>query len=265
VKGFQGAGVFNIADDVVGFQGAGVLNVAEEVRGGQASGVINVAGTVHGTQIGLINIADDLYGIPIGLVNFTKNGIRDLGFWHDEADNLFGFWANGTNNFYTLVFAGEDRAGIGEDWETFCAGLGLGYRQELGPLNLDIDVSAKAFFGNSWRNMLRDIQAGGPKLQAWIGEWMPAEDGTDADGYHPWYGCGADWPYGPVSFFPMARVSLGVPIFDFLEVFGGMSFDIGIDGTYPVPGILRDVKVYSYDIYGMPVDIYPHFFWGVKF
>jgi hypothetical protein len=83
IKGVQAAGVFNIAASVLGAQSAGVINIAKDVRGVQAAGVVNVARKVTGLQVGLVNLSEEMYGIPIGLFSWTKNGIRDLGFWVD--------------------------------------------------------------------------------------------------------------------------------------------------------------------------------------
>jgi hypothetical protein len=256
VFGLQGAGVFNIAKDVRGAQYAGVFNSAHDVTGAQISGFINVAKDVRGTQIGVVNVSENCYGIPIGLLNITKNGIRDVGFWMDGSGDFYGYWANGTNNFYTLLFAGESMDGIGVNWDTFSAGAGLGYRVKLGPLHLDMDLSTKAFFGNSWRNMLVDIQDGGIAAQDYYSDILERSETENV--------VIDSWPYGPVSFFPMARVSLGVPIFKLFEVFGGVSIDIGVDGTYPIPEILRTVPSYGADVFGVPVEVYPRFFWGIN-
>jgi hypothetical protein len=200
-----------------------------------------MARTVRGTQMGLINVSENLYGIPFGLINYTKNGVRDVGFWHDDADNVYAFWANGTNNFYTLVFAGEAREEWGVSTGTLAGGVGVGYRSKLGSLNLDVDVSAKHFFGNTVLDAYNQLNAGiYPNDPNWV------------------------YPFGSVTAFPMARVSVGLPLFKIFEVFGGMSFDVGIDGTYPVPGALKDGKSYAFNAFDTPVEVYPHFFWGVK-
>jgi hypothetical protein len=256
VLGIQSAGVFNIAKDVRGIQTAGVFNAAHDVSGAQVSGFVNVAKDVRGTQIGVVNFSENCYGIPIGLINITKNGIRDVGFWMDGSGDFYGYSANGTNNFYTLLFAGESLDGIGVNWDTFSAGAGIGYRLKLGPLHLDTDLSAKAFFGNSWRNMLVDIQDGGIAAQDYYSDLLETRGSGNL--------ANAGWPYGPVSFFPMARVTLGIPVLKVFEVFGGVSLDIGVDGTFPVPEILRDVKSYGADIFGVPVEVYPRFFWGIN-
>ncbi len=252
VKGVQAAGVFNVAEDVKGVQTAGVANFAHDVTGLQVAGVINVANDVRGTQVGLVNVSENCYGIPIGLINITKNGIRDVGFWMDEGNNLFGFWANGTNNFYTLLFAGESLVDYGEDWNTFAAGFGLGARANLGPLHLDTDVSAKAFYGDTWGYMLDDLMDGSPRARDYYAACADGADPADP------------WPYGPVQIFPMVRMTLGIPVFKFFEVFGGVSCDIGVNGTYPVPGILQDVKGYGFEILDTPIEVYPHFFWGIR-
>ncbi|GEM_PF-1770537 len=252
VKGAQVAGVFNVAEDVKGVQTAGVANFAHDVTGVQVAGVFNVANDVRGTQVGLVNVSENCYGIPIGLINITKNGIRDVGFWMDEGNNLFGFWANGTNNFYTLLFAGESLVDYGEDWNTFAAGFGLGARANLGPLHLDTDVSAKAFYGDTWGYMLADLKDGSPKARDYYAACEAGVDQVDP------------WPYGPVQIFPMVRMTLGIPVFKFFEVFGGVSCDIGVNGTYPVPEILQDVKGYGFEILDTPIEVYPHFFWGIR-
>ncbi len=240
VVGVQTAGVFNTSRNLKGLQVAGVFNSATDVKGIQVAGVVNAAKDVRGLQVGLVNISENCYGLPIGLVNYVKNGVRDIGFWHDSADNLYAYWANGTNNLYTIVYGGEAPADWFVNSNTLSFGFGLGYRVSRKPFSLDLDLSVKNFYGPNWDDALR------------------AADVVDSYGNHV-------FSVSPISSFPSLRASLGMPIFKGLEVFGGVSADIGISGVCAVPDALkRDSSFLIRGQEGHSLEINPQLFWGLR-
>jgi hypothetical protein len=153
----QGAGVFNIVGGTMsGVQASGVFNAAEELRGAQVStvnvagdasgaqlGVVNVADTARGVQLGLVNISNEMYGLPIGLVTIVKNGIHDLGYWHDRSDRSWLSFQNGTRWLYSIAYAGVSEDQAVEEFADLTFGLGLGVRLTNGFFFADMDLSAK--------------------------------------------------------------------------------------------------------------------------
>jgi len=240
VTGVQAAGIFNTARQVKGVQAAGIFNVANDVTGVQAAGIVNVAATVKGTQIGLINISKDMYGIPIGLFSFTLNGIRDVGAWQDSSDTIYSYWANGTNNFYTIMYAGESR----KDWfvgtDSMAVGVGLGARLIEKSLQLDIDLSAKSYYGPRFAQQLTALRTA---LSTGV----------------PPVGC------VPSPVFPSLRLSLGLPIYKRFAIFAGASADIGIAGVCEVPEEIRSAHSVSFPAFGTRIDLSPQLYWGLHF
>jgi hypothetical protein len=153
----QGAGVFNIVGGTMsGVQASGVFNAADELRGAQVStvnvagdasgaqlGVVNVADTARGVQLGLVNISNEMYGLPIGLVTIVKNGIHDLGYWHDRSDRSWLSFQNGTRWLYSIAYAGVSEDQAVEEFADLTFGLGLGVRLTNGFFFADMDLSAK--------------------------------------------------------------------------------------------------------------------------
>jgi hypothetical protein len=247
LTGVQAAGIFNTARQVKGFQVAGIGNVANDVSGAQVAGIINIAGEVRGTQIGLVNISKEMYGLPIGLFNFTLNGIRDIGFWQDSSNSVYAFWANGTNNFYTILYAGEAL----DDWfrntDTIAAGGGVGVRLIEKPLRLDLDLSAKHYYGPRFAQNLALAKPPVTNTKGAVAE---------ADFERAWT---------PSPVFPSVRLSLGLPLFSKLEAFCGASADLGIDGLCAVPEEIASDRSFSFRVFGTNVNVSPQLYWGLRF
>jgi hypothetical protein len=142
INGAQVAGVFNSATQVNGAQ-IGTVNVTKNGNGAQV-GVVNIArGRMNGLQVGVINIADDLYGVPIGLVSWVRQGIHDFSFWsEDDRMNYLGT-ANGSRNFYTVLYGGIEKDGEIDQLPGLNVGLGWGFRVNLKPVYFDIEASVR--------------------------------------------------------------------------------------------------------------------------
>jgi hypothetical protein len=196
-----------------------------------------VAGVVKGTQVGLVNISDDMYGLPIGLINYTKNGIRDIGAWYDTSDYMYGFWANGTNNLYSIVYGGEAYSDWCVNSNSLSFGYGVGYRFVGKPLSVDLDLSMKQFFGPNWDRALSEFKRG--------------------EGY-------AGFGVEAVSSFPSARLTVGIPLMGKLEAFGGVSADIGVSGYCAVPDALRSDYAVHFRAFGSDIDVNPQLYFGVR-
>jgi hypothetical protein len=244
-SGVQAAGVFNIAGrQMKGIQAAGVLNVADGLDGVQVSGVVNSAGKAKGLQIGLVNIADSMEGLQLGLINIALTGIHSTGMYYDDNNFSYVFSQNGTNNFYTLFYAGMKI----EDWlvnnDSLTIGAGFGFRTKLWNMYIDTDVSAKSYATTYFDKVAAKLQATGM-------------------GWSSVYNALAKTAVPPV--FPNVRVSLGLPILLGMELFGGVSADIAVDSLYVTPESVRGGTHYDATILGRNVDIYPKLFFGIKF
>jgi hypothetical protein len=247
LTGVQAAGIFNTARQVKGVQVAGIGNIANDVTGAQVAGIINIASEVKGTQIGLINISKEMYGLPIGLFNFTLNGIRDIGFWQDSSNSVYAFWSNGTNNFYTILYAGESL----DDWfrntDTIAAGGGAGVRLIEKPLRLDLDLSAKHYYGPRFAQNL-----------ALAKEPVATTKGAVAE-------ASSERAWTPSPVFPSLRLSLGLPLFSKFEVFCGASADMGIEGLCAIPEEIASDRSFHFQAFGSRIDVSPQLYWGLRF
>lgn len=142
--GLQVAGVFNVGEqEMIGAQIAGGFNAADDVIGAQIAPVNIASGTVTGTQIGVVNIADDMYGVPIGVFSWVTQGIHEATWWFEEELNNWVGVSNGSRNFYNIVYAGMDKDAPIETLEGLAIGLGLGFRLDLEPFHLDLELSAR--------------------------------------------------------------------------------------------------------------------------
>jgi hypothetical protein len=243
-SGVQAAGVFNIAGKQMrGVQAAGVLNVADGMDGIQVSGVVNTAGKAKGLQIGLVNIADTMEGLQLGLINIAISGIHSMGFLYDQNDFSYAFSQNGTNNFYTLVYGGMKK----DDWlinaNSLTLGAGFGFRFKFWEMYIDADLSAKSYVTNYFSKL-----AGKLKSVEW--------------NYPQIYSAFSKTPIPAV--FPCARVSIGLPIFLGIEIFGGVSMDIAIDSLYSTPETFKTGTPYGFKMLGQDIEVYPKVFLGVK-
>jgi len=219
------------------------------------AGIINIASEVRGTQIGLINISKEMYGLPIGLLNFTLNGIRDIGFWQDSSNSVYAFWANGTNNFYTILYAGESLDDWFRDTDTIAAGGGAGVRLIEKPLRLDLDLSAKHYFGPRFAQnlaLVKDAAAYEEASHSVKGKTPSSETSMP------------QWTPSPV--YPSLRLSLGLPLFSSkLEAFCGASADIGIEGLCAIPAETMSNRSFNFQAFGSRIDVSPQLYWGLRF
>ncbi len=157
IDGVQLSGVFNETGTVNGAQIAGVFNNAVQVNGAQLGtvnitkngngvqlGVVNLArGRLNGVQLGVINVADDLYGIPIGLISWVRQGIHDISYWTEDETTSFVGTANGSRNFYAILYAGIDNQGEFDLLPELTAGFGWGLRISLKPIYFDLEATVR--------------------------------------------------------------------------------------------------------------------------
>jgi hypothetical protein len=226
VSGAQFSGVFNTATKVSGAQ-VGVVNISEDVSGTQV-GIVNISsGVVRGAQVGIVNISRDLYGIPIGLINIVENGIFRTTGWYSEGGLGYVGFQMGSRYLYTLLYGGM---ALGDRPALYTGALGLGLHVPVGPFFVDADLSAKA---------------------SWTG-WSESElaEAFDMREISP--------------FWPSARLSLGVQVFGFMGLFGGVMFDATIPGYTAETG-LHQGDSFTMELWGTPLQVYPKLFAGIKF
>jgi hypothetical protein len=157
MDGAQIAGIFNETGTVNGVQIAGVFNSATQVNGAQIAavnttkngngvqtGLVNIAsGRMNGLQIGLINVADDLYGVPIGLISWVRQGIHDISYWTEDESMSYLATANGSRNFYTVIYGGVNNNANFDELSGLNVGLGWGMRINLRPVYFDLEASMR--------------------------------------------------------------------------------------------------------------------------
>ena len=207
----------------------GVVNISEDVNGTQV-GIVNIAsGVVRGAQVGIVNISKDLYGIPVGLINIVENGtFRTSGWFSEQGMGYLGFQM-GSRYLYTLLYGGM---ALGDRYSPlYTAALGFGLHIPVGRFFVDGDLSAKA---------------------SWTG-WSESElsQAFDMSGVSP--------------IWPSARLMLGVRVFKFLGVFGGVMFDTTIPGYTAATELHQGSGSFSMELLGTPLQVYPKLFAGIKF
>jgi hypothetical protein len=227
VNGAQVSGVFNTASRVSGAQ-VGVVNISEDVNGTQI-GVVNISsGAVRGAQVGLVNISEDLYGLPIGLINIVENGIFRTSGWFSELGMGYLGFQMGSRYLYTLLYGGLT---LGERPSLYTAALGLGLHVPVGPFFVDADLSAKA---------------------SWTG-WSQSELAQAFDA----------GTLSPV--WPSARLLLGVEVFGFLGLFGGVMLDSTIPGYTVATELHQGDNAFTLELSGASLQVHPKLFAGIKF
>jgi hypothetical protein len=242
LQGVQAAGVFNIAEDpVYGGQIAGVFNSAEQVGGAQIGlvnmastvygtqiGLVNIAsGEVRGTQIGLVNIAKNYRGFPVGLINIIDDGYFHISNWYSELGIGYLGLEMGTRNLYGLFYAGMELSAAPD---LYLVGVGAGLHIPIGPVFVDVDLSAKQVF------------------QGRTAEELAAST-VSADGLP--------------SLFPSGRATVGLGLGSF-SVFGGIIVDTVLTGlTAPTPLHREQGDSGSMELWGLQVGLYPKLFGGV--
>jgi hypothetical protein len=194
-------GVMNIARDI-GYAQVGVMNVARNISYSQLGimniarnadsvyvrddmretnmyfvkdanhlqgGILNIAGRTTGRQIGIINIAGYSEKTPVGLLNIFGNGIIDMTFYGDLAEDMPSVsLRTGTPWFYTMIEYGQPVGDFNQRPKML--GLGLGTRFGMnGPFHANIDFIWSQFHNDNWRS---DNGNHGQKLRVG-GSYMP--------------------------------------------------------------------------------------------
>jgi hypothetical protein len=238
----MGAGVFNIVDGAMGgIQLAGLFNIAGKVDGLQIAPLFNVADDMSGLQVGLVNVADNLHGIQLGLINIARNGVNGVGVLYNPADNrVDAFLRNGSRALYTILLAGAPRDDWFERADRGFAQVGLGSRLSLGGRNdpyFDVDLSAALLVGPQ-------LEPAGAALAAW-----------------DWAGFGATFGELP---WPVARVTLGVPLLGKLHALLGYRWDIDLAATASLPAACKTGTPRSAEPFGIAFTSYGSWFIGMS-
>jgi len=178
--------------------------------------------------VGIVNILTDLHGIPIGFINIVENGIFRTSAWYSEQGLGYLGFQMGSRYLYTLLYGG---LALGDRPSLYTAALGFGLHVPVGPLFVDADLSAKA---------------------SWTG-WSEGElaEAFDMSGVSP--------------VWPSARLMLGVRLFDFLGIFGGVMFDTTIPGYTAATGLHQGSGSFTMELAGTPLEVYPKLFAGIRF
>jgi hypothetical protein len=191
---------------------------------------VNIAsGVVRGAQVGIVNISKDLYGIPVGLINIVENGMFRTSGWFSELGMGYVGFEMGSRYLYTLLYGGM---ALGDRFSPlYTAALGFGLHIPVGPFFVDGDLSAKA---------------------SWTG-WSESElaQAFDASDVSP--------------IWPSARLMLGVRVFNFLGIFGGVMFDTTIPGYTAATELHQGSGSFNMELLGTPLQVYPKLFAGIKF
>jgi len=265
VGGFQGAGVFNIAGGIRGAQGAGVFNIAEKVNGIQMAGVFNIADEMYGAQLaGVVNIADKANGAMIGLVNIA-----------DELDGvaigLVNIIGNGIHDFALdyqfdsqMTYAAY-RSGTPFLYAAFTAG-----QPSTEFLRTAEGLTAGTALGHRFKFLFltADIE---------LGMETPVDPVTLSEIYQDMVAVSHD-DLGKVEFssllessrsFGTLRASFG---FGNRRGFGpyiGIKADFAPTGSTQVPATMRSsfgtAMPYNVSIFNTSIDIWPKWFLGLKF
>ncbi len=227
LNGVQTAGVFNRAGATNGAQIA-LVNVGGDVNGAQI-GLVNVGNRVIGTQIGLVNVSREMYGVPIGLASVVEEGIHNVSFWWEGDERTWIGLQNGSNNFYSLVYAGIERGGRWRDLEGFGAGVGVGLRITRRPFYVDVDAG-----------------------------WKRITDGADAQERFT-----ALFDANRGATFPSGRIMAGIAIGDGFGWYMGGSFDVTGPFSFDAVGYF-DGREHAIPLSG-DTKLYPRFFTGLRF
>ena len=238
IRGVQGAGVFNIVtDQVTGIQGAGLFNIAGEVNGCQAAGLFNSAGNVKGLQAGLVNIANNVDGAQIGLVSIAKNGIHALSFMYEPSTSfIYSYWQLGSPFLYTVAGIGAPYSNWSFNFGNTVASLGLGSRAHILGIYVDVDISSE-----------QEIGALPYGSFDWHGDW------------NQWAGWSMIKPYHTL------KITAGLPIFHYFQVFAGLKADIDIDALGDrVPEALQVGSGWKGSLFDGGFTVWPKWFLGIK-
>ncbi len=132
------------------FQGAGFFNVADEIEGAQAAGFVNVAGKVKGLQLAaFLNVCDSIDGVPLALFSVVKqNGYRKFSFSVSEVQYANLSYKMGVKSLYNIYSFGKP-FGPASRW---MFGGGLGGEIDLSEkmaLNIEATVQQELWIANS--------------------------------------------------------------------------------------------------------------------
>jgi hypothetical protein len=135
----------------------------------------------------------------------------------------------GANNFYTLIFTGSDLDYLERlNSAPIIAGLGFGHRSNFGPFIFDSDISAK--------HSLLGLTAGEK-----YSNFFEFSESTYAS----------------------LRTSIGIKLFSFITIFGGLSHDI----YFPKHQSINEYEKGSSNNYtfgDLEIKSYPRWFLGVR-
>ena len=118
-EGVAIAGLANIIiNDAKGFQLAGLINIAENVSGFQFAGLINKARNVNGVQFaGLVNMAENS-DYPIGFINIIKNGEKGIAITYNELGSVMTTFRSGGKVTYGIIGIGYNHKTSGRSYAT---------------------------------------------------------------------------------------------------------------------------------------------------
>ena len=118
-EGVAIAGLANIIiNDAKGFQFAGLINIAENVSGVQFAGLINKARNVNGVQFaGLVNMAENS-DYPIGFINIIKNGEKGIAITYNELGSIMTTFRSGGKVTYGIIGIGYNHKTSGRSYAT---------------------------------------------------------------------------------------------------------------------------------------------------
>lgn len=250
VRGVQSSGIFNLTDrSVHGVQAAGIFSMTgERVAGVQANGILSMSESVDGLQTATINTADEINGAQVGVVNVAREVRGAMVGVVNVAEDVDGVTLGLLNivrfGVLDLSFTVDD---MGAGWMSLQHGTeGLYTIYQLGgyqsdPSSEDVEWAAAAGLGT----------------RLWSGALV-----LDVDLSAKVTGVVVDDEPSQEEVFPSLRVSGGVQFGRFFAVIGGVTFDTlfdwnGEEGSWPHRGL-------HFSIFGDGVEVYPHFFAGVK-
>ncbi len=301
IKGFQWAGVFNLAEKVEGFQGAGVFNLAGAVDGFQGAGVFNIArGRVDGFQgAGVFNIAQAAE-VPIqaaGVFNLAKkvSGFQASGVFNVAGDVEGGQVAGVFNVAKNVRGAQIGLVNVAREVEGVQLGLLNISRSGVDSIGFTYEPGTDYVYGH-W-------QAGTAYLYTLVGLGLPRRQWFNSDeGMVLSYGLGSrfrldsayiDLDVSAESFvgsrlgdfldakeseqtgsawravwgpaYPSVRLSLGIPLGHRIHLVGGLKMDVDLDERPGVPAELKEGRSFHDTWFGRGFTLWPKWFIGIKF
>lgn len=239
VNGLQAAGLFNIADAVSGVQLAGLFNIATEMNGFMAAGIFNVIGHGRGVMVGVVNVADKLDGVALGLVNIIGNGVSDFSLDYQlETQTAYLGYRTGTKALYASFYGGMPAAEISRNIDRLTVGVGIGHRQALAPLALDIELCAES-----------------PLNEAAFSRWNALAT-LNMVGFAS--------NVAALPLFGSLRATFGLGGRGGFGAYVGLKADFEARGAGAVPAHLRTGTPAAFDAFGASIDYWPKLFFGIR-